>query len=55
MIFSNGDTYEGMWQAGLKHGQGKYIWRDGNVFEGHFWLDKREGEGSLFYPNGSRV
>jgi len=32
-----------MWQAGLKHGRGKYQWQSGVTFEGHFWLGKREG------------
>jgi len=43
MIFLNGDIYEGMWQAGQKHGRGKYQWQNGVTFEGHFWLGKREG------------
>lgn len=41
MIFSNGDSYEGYWQGGLKHGKGKYIWKNGIFYEGSFWLDKR--------------
>ncbi len=55
MMFVNGDIYEGNWQAGLKHGRGKYQWKNGVVFQGNFWLDKREGEGVLFYPNNKRV
>jgi hypothetical protein len=30
MLFANGDIYEGIWQGGLKHGQGKYKWKNGN-------------------------
>ena len=41
MIFSNGDIYEGSWQAGLKHGKGVYKWKNGTTFDGNFWLDKR--------------
>ena len=55
MLFANGDSYEGVWQGGLKHGRGKYTWKSGIIFEGQFWLDKREGEGVLYYPNGSRL
>ena len=55
MIFANGDVYEGMWQAGQKHGRGKYRWKNEVVFEGQFWLDKREGEGMLSYPDGFSV
>jgi hypothetical protein len=43
MVFSNGDTYEGMWQGNLKHGKGVYKWANGDLYEGAFWLDKREG------------
>jgi hypothetical protein len=32
MMFVNGDIYEGNWQAGLKHGRGKYQWKNGVVF-----------------------
>lgn len=43
IYFTNGDTYEGMWQNGLKHGRGIYSWSNGDYYEGAFWLDKREG------------
>ena len=42
-MFSNGDSYDGMWQSGLKHGKGTYKWCNGDYYEGSFWLDKREG------------
>lgn len=54
MLFINGDKYEGMWQAGLKHGKGVYTWTDGNHYEGGFWLDKREGDGILYLSGGGR-
>ena len=43
MKFSNGDSYEGYWQAGMKHGNGRYKWENNIIYEGNFWLDKREG------------
>ena len=52
MIFTNGDVYEGQWQASQKHGRGCYCWKNGVVFEGEFWHDKREGQGAVHYPNG---
>ena len=55
MIFTNGDVYEGLWHNGQKHGRGCYKWKNGVVFDGEFWLDKREGPGVLFYPNGLRI
>ena len=28
--FANGDTYDGQWKAGLRHGQGTYTWKEKN-------------------------
>lgn len=32
MLFINGDKYEGMWQAGLKHGKGVYKWANNDYY-----------------------
>jgi hypothetical protein len=29
-----GDQYSGNWQKDKKHGFGKYVWSDGDVYEG---------------------
>jgi hypothetical protein len=35
--WNNGEvTYRGSFQHGLKHGQGKYEFRDGSYYEGNF-------------------
>lgn len=32
MHFMNGDTYDGTWQNGMKHGRGKYTWSNGDCY-----------------------
>ena len=34
----NGETYEGMWSEGRKHGKGKVTFKDGTVKQGK-WKD----------------
>lgn len=36
MKFFNGDEYEGEFSNNTITGYGKYIWKDGNFFEGNF-------------------
>ncbi len=43
--FTSGNTYEGLFQRGQIHGQGKYIWTDGLVFTGNFINNKISGTG----------
>jgi hypothetical protein len=47
MLYSNGDTYDGMFKDGLKHGQGKYIYKCDNnqvsIYEGNFINDVKHG------------
>ena len=35
-----GDLYTGQWEGDRKHGYGRYVWSDGDVYEGEF----RDGE-----------
>lgn len=34
MKFKNGDTYEGSWYEDEITGKGKWIWKNGGVYEG---------------------
>jgi hypothetical protein len=43
------DTYEGNFKNGYPEGQGKYIWKDGNWYDGSFKLGQRTGYGTLHY------
>ena len=35
------DYYEGEWKKGKKSGQGKLVWKNGQVYEGGFENDQR--------------
>ena len=43
--FTSGNTYEGLFQRGQIHGQGKCIWTDGLLFTGNFINNKISGTG----------
>ena len=50
---ANGETYVGdMTKHGSRHGYGKYMWPDGNVYEGYY-KDNRRTEGKMTYANGN--
>ena len=36
----------------MKHGQGKYTWANGSVYEGSFHHDKKHGIGTILHENG---
>ena len=44
------DSYEGQFKNGLPEGVGKYVWQNGNWYEGAFKAGKRQGEGIMHYP-----
>ena len=39
--------------AGQMHGQGKYVYADGNVYDGAFVEDKKHGKGKYTYTSGA--
>jgi len=43
------DSYEGQFKNGLPEGIGKYVWQNGNWYEGAFKAGKRQGEGTMHY------
>jgi len=47
-----GDYHEGNYQQNLRHGPGKYLWKDGRQFVGNYSNDERQGVGTFSYPNG---
>ena len=53
IIYPNGELYIGKLQACKRVGKGKYISRDGSVFEGDFIEDVKEGEGSVEMKDGT--
>ncbi len=44
--------YFGERKNGLRHGEGKFIWADGRVYEGRWENHERNGYGTLRWPNG---
>ena len=47
----NGDVYEGQWNDGVKHGQGKQTYQKGNIvyYSGGWSNGKKNGEGQIKY------
>jgi hypothetical protein len=51
---ADGGSYEGFLNAaGQRHGQGKLVYANGDVYEGSWELDVRSGEGTMQYADGS--
>ena len=54
--YPNGDTYEGMFNDGVREGQGTMIYGEsGNKYEGEWKNDVKEGNGIYYCKNGKRV
>jgi len=52
----NGDTYEGSYEHGLRHGHGTYRFfsaGNGARYIGEYHRGKRNGQGKMCYPDGS--
>ena len=53
--FPNGDTYEGQWQDGVMHGNGRFTWAaSGAEYDGEWVQGRRQGEGCMTYVGGAR-
>jgi len=37
MYYPNGDFFDGLLNKGIKHGFGRYIWENGDIYEGN-WI-----------------
>ncbi len=51
--YENGDTYEGQWKDGLKHGNGKFTWEDGGAYEGQWKDGLMHGNGKYTFKSGN--
>ena len=45
-------TFDGSWFFDYRHGFGKYKWPNSNAYEGMFYMNNREGYGTLMYATG---
>ena len=52
VIYPDGETYEGEWKDGQKHGQGKYTYTNGTTYKGEFKDGKKHGKGKYTYADG---
>lgn len=57
--FKQGSRYEGTKYQDMRHGQGKFFYQDGGMYEGNFinkegnWkFNKMDGFGKLYYQSG---
>lgn len=51
----NGDTYEGEFREGKRHGNGKMVYGQQNIiYVGQWRNDSRHGNGEILFPNGTK-
>jgi hypothetical protein len=48
MTWRDGASYYGDWSLGYAHGQGKFIDKVGNLYEGSFFMSMAHGENGVF-------
>jgi hypothetical protein len=44
----------GQFAAGVRHGQGRCVYADGTLYEGHWEGDQRSGKGACVFANGDK-
>ena len=52
-MFKNGESFEGVAKNG-KQGYGIYHYANGNIYQGHWKDDLKNGIGTMIYPSGSK-
>ena len=52
----SGDAYQysGQWNAGVFHGQGSYLYDNGDKYEGHWKNGQKYGHGTYTWSNGDK-
>jgi len=48
------DSYQGSFKAGLEHGHGTSVWKNGNVYEGDFTKGMKDGKGQMVYKRAGK-
>ena len=58
IILPSGNTYEGGWLNGMKHGPGRFVWASstyrGDFYTGYYIEDKKHGVGRYTWANGDK-
>jgi len=47
------EKYVGDWAGGKKHGQGRYMFSNGDFYDGEFRKNKAHGVGTYYHANGN--
>ena len=50
--YTNGNKYIGQKKGQIKHGKGKYEFKDGTYYDGQWFNNKINGVGNLYFKNG---
>ena len=51
-IFDGQGYYQGQFMNHYRHGYGRHVDSEGNIFEGWFKTNSKHGQGRLVYTNG---
>ena len=58
VVLPSGNTYEGGWLNGLKHGPGRFVWASskhrGDFYDGLYVEDRKHGLGRYTWANGDK-
>ena len=54
MLYIDGETYDGRWKFGIRHGWGAATFMDGSTYEGKWKNDEFCGKGKFTSSNGDR-
>ena len=49
------DYYIGQFKDDKKHGKGKFVWRDGQIYEGGYQDGFRIVNGTYWFSNGEKI
>jgi len=48
------DRYIGQWECSSKNGNGTMLWKNGDIYEGGWYKDLRQGKAVYTYQNGGK-